>query len=58
MGARENECQISQIYILHMKYLEFYLCNHNSREIWHSFSRSSMRNFLSIGVTKDDLLHF
>ena len=58
MGARENECQISQIYILQMKYLEFYLCNHNSREIWHSFSRSSMRNFLSIGVTKDDLLHF
>ena len=22
------------------------MCNHNSREIWHSFSRTSMRNFL------------
>ena len=29
MGARENECQISQNYILHMKFSEFYLCNHN-----------------------------
>ena len=25
MGARENECQISQNYILHVKCLEFYL---------------------------------
>ena len=25
MGARENECQISQSYILHMKFSEFYL---------------------------------
>ena len=25
MGAQENECQISQNYILHMKFLEFYL---------------------------------
>ena len=33
MGARENECQISQNYILHMKVLEFYLYNHNSIEI-------------------------
>ena len=24
MGARENECQISQNYILHMKFLEYY----------------------------------
>ena len=30
MGARENEYQISQNYILHMKFSEFYLCNHNS----------------------------
>ena len=30
---QENECQISQIYILHVKFEEFYLCNHNSREI-------------------------
>ena len=22
------------------------MCNHNSRKIWHSFSRTSMRNFL------------
>ena len=38
MGARENEYQISQNYILHMKFSEFYLCNHNSCEIWHTFS--------------------
>ena len=24
MGARENKCQISQHYILHMKFSEFY----------------------------------
>ena len=30
MGARENECQISQNYVLHMK---FYLHNYNSCEI-------------------------
>ena len=35
MGARENECQITQNYILHMNFLEFYLYNHNSCEIWH-----------------------
>ena len=45
MGARENECQISQSYILHMKFQEFHLCNHNSFEIWHSFCRIPMRNF-------------
>ena len=33
MEARENECQISQNYILQMKFSEFYLCNHNSCEI-------------------------
>ena len=33
MGAHENECQISQNYILHMKFLEFYLYNLNSCEI-------------------------
>ena len=33
MGARENESQISQNYILHMKFSEFYLCHHNSCEI-------------------------
>ena len=44
--SRENECQISQNYILHMKFLEFYLYNHNSCDIWHLFSRTSMRNFL------------
>ena len=33
MEAQENECQISQNYILHMKFSEFYLCNHNSCEL-------------------------
>ena len=33
MGARENECQISQNCILHVKFLEFYVYNHNSCEI-------------------------
>ena len=33
----ENECQISQNYILHMKIVEFYLYNHNSYEILHLF---------------------
>ena len=27
MGARENECQISQKYIFYMKFSEFYMCN-------------------------------
>ena len=46
MGARENECQISQNYILHNECSEFYLCFHNSCEIWHSFSRIPIKNFL------------
>ena len=29
MGARENEYQISQNYILHMKFSELYLSFHN-----------------------------
>ena len=33
MGAQENECQISQNYVLHVKLLEFHLYNHNSCEI-------------------------
>ena len=45
MGARENEWQIWQYHILRMKFPEFYLCNHNSCEIRHLFSRTSMRNF-------------
>ena len=32
MGAQENEYQISQNGSLHMKFSEFYLCFHNSRE--------------------------
>ena len=44
--SRENECQISQNYILHMKFLEFYLYNHNCCEIQHLFSWTSMKNFL------------
>ena len=46
MGARENECQISQNYILHMKFSEFHLYFHYSCKIWHSFSRTLMGNFL------------
>ena len=46
MGAHENECQILQSYILHMKFLEFYQYNHNSCKIWDSFSQTTMRNFL------------
>ena len=45
-GARENKCQISQNYILHMKFPEFYPCFHNSCEIWHLFSQAPIRNFL------------
>ena len=33
MGAQENECQISQNYIFHMKFSEIDLCFHNSCEI-------------------------
>ena len=44
--AQENERQILQNYIVHMKFSKFCLCNHNSREIWQSFSRTSMRHFL------------
>ena len=32
-GSPENECQISQNDVLHMKFSEFYLCFHNSCEI-------------------------
>ena len=46
MDARENECQVLQNYILHIKFSEFYLCFHNSYEIWNPFSRTPMRNFL------------
>ena len=45
MGAQENECQISQNYIFHIKISEFYLCFHNSCEIWHSLSWTPMRKF-------------
>ena len=37
MEAQENECQISQNYILHAKFSEFYLFFHNSRETGHVF---------------------
>ena len=46
MGAQENECQISQNDILHMKLSEFYLRFRDSCEIWHLFSRAPIRNFL------------
>ena len=35
--TRENECQISQNYILRMKFSEFYPCFHSSCETWLSF---------------------
>jgi len=35
MGARENKFQISQNEILHIKIYLFYLCLHNSCEIWN-----------------------
>ena len=46
MASRENKCQISQNDILHVKFSEFYLCFHNSCEIWHLFSWAPIRNFL------------
>ena len=46
MGALENESQSSQNYIFRMKFSQLYLCFHNSCEIWHSLSRTPMRNFL------------
>ena len=52
MGAQENECQISQNFILHMKFSEFYLCFHNSCEIWHSFSQTPMRKIFGV-ITED-----
>ena len=52
MEARENECQILQNYILRIKFSEFYLCFHNSCEIWHSFSRTPVEIFF--GVITDD----
>ena len=39
MGSWQN-------YIFHMKFSEYYLCFHNSCEIWHLFSRTPMKNFL------------
>ena len=46
MGVRENECQMSENYILDINFSEFYLYFHNSCEFWHSFSRTLMTNFL------------
>ena len=61
MGAQENECQISQNYILHMKFSEFYLCNHNScnkssvvtpKKISYGSARKWMSNFTSLALEK------
>ena len=46
MGALENEYQISQNDILHMKFAELYLCFQSSCEICHLFSQAPMRNGL------------
>ena len=40
MGAQENECQISENYVFHMRFSELYQCFHNSCEIWQSSSRT------------------
>ena len=48
MGVRENQFQISQNYILHMKFSEFYLCYHNSCEIWHSLIFSDSHEKFSL----------
>ena len=55
MGIRENEFQISQNYILHKKFSEFYLCFHNSCEIRLSDSWVPWEIFF--GVITDDKLH-
>ena len=52
MGAREHECQISQNYILHMKFAEFYLCNRNSCEICHHFL--GLKSEIIFGVITED----
>ena len=39
MKARESKCQISQNDIFLMKFSEFYLCFHNSCELWHTYTR-------------------
>ena len=48
MEARENVRQIVHNDILHMKISEFYLCFHNSCEIWHLFSRAHMMDSVLI----------
>ena len=42
-GSPENKCQISQNDVLHMKFSQFYLCFHNSSEIWYLSSQDPMR---------------
>ena len=46
---RENECQISQNYILHMKFSDFYLRNHNSTQprLVDSWARDTVRWYWS-----------
>ena len=54
MRVQENKCQISQNDALHMKFSKFYLCFHNSCEIWHKRMRYCLNHsgtrFLSPGI--------
>ena len=43
---RKMNFKFHRITLYTWNFSEFYLCNHNSCEIWHSFSWTSMRNFL------------
>ena len=54
MGARENDCQISQSYILHMKLSEFCVFTVLVRFDIHFLGRSCEAVF---GVITDDYLH-
>ena len=54
MGAQKKESQISQNNILHTKFSEFYLCFHNSCELWHSFSQAPWE--IVFGVITDSWL--
>ena len=45
----------TELHPVHMQFSEFYLCNHNYCEIWHSFSQLPWEIFF--GVPTDDLLH-
>ena len=55
MGAGENECQISQNYILHKKFSEFYLCFNSSCEFIFLDSHEKI-SFMLLQMTKYEWL--